>query len=353
MAQKAIKHTNLPTFVLDGGNAWVKYLCGGIEGRYPHALAELTPAKYRDEVDKYGKTAGMDFMELDGKYFATGVSAQNYLITARTGRSKYERGYYGVLFANAVARTFIADPEQLAMGLRVMASHASADSRFADIVRSSLKGKWDFMCGDKRFKFEVLSVDTYEETFGSYCLQAFVQSKRGITTPLFGKTVGVLDIGGGTCGVLGITPDGNIMANSSRSGTTGVNNARENLRGMLEEKYRDLMRHTSKLPTDRLEHALKTGVYNGYGRELNCFDEVERSLTPLLNEAQNLYMAGLNGGAGIDLMILTGGGNIVLLEKVIHMLDHGNAVAADIPDRLQYANVHGAGIFDSLAQETI
>lgn len=342
--------TSLPPFVLDGGNAWVKYVTGAMEGKFIHAIAELQEPQYHGALTRFGKTAPFDFVEIDGKFYAVGESALNYRATAREKRAKYSRDYYGILFAAAVARAYAAEPQLLNAGLRVMASHASNDYQFADLVRSAVKGRWRFTCGGIKFNFEVLSVETYEEPFGSYALLAFTRTARGWKTPLFGQEVGVIDIGGGTCGVLAVSADGTVQTDKTKSGTMGVNTARESLRLLLESDFKADFERANSISPARLDAALRTGIHKGFGKQIDCREQVNLALNPLVNEVLNLYLGPLEGGANLDLLILTGGGNALLKDIIIKTLGFHNATPADIPDRIQFANVHGARVFDEVLQ---
>lgn len=342
----------LDRFVIDGGNAWVKYIIGESEGRYVHRVAELSPTEYKGAQERFGRTAPLDFIAVHGKYYAIGETAENYRVMARQKRAKYERDYYGVLFANAIARTFASDPDLLTRGLRVVASHASSDFGFRTNLRDSIKGKWAFECGGVKFNFSVSGVETYEEPFGGYARCAFRRGKRGWETPLYGQAVGILDIGGGTCGCLAVAEDGTVRYNVAYSGENGVNTAMRRLKTELENRYQDFFRQGTP-EEKRLRATLMTGVYRGGGRELECHDEVEMSLAPLLNEVMAMYTNQLEGGVNIDALVLTGGGNAILHERVTNMLGFPNIILADTPEDIQFANVRGARTFVEVLESAI
>jgi hypothetical protein len=348
---KAIpKISRLPKFIMDGGNWAVKIVCGEYECLFVHKIAELTPAAYANAMDRYGKTAPLDFIAIDGRYFVVGETAQSYEVIRRQRRAKYTVDYYGVLFASAVARMFFNNPESLESGLDVIASHASADYEFRAELRASIKRNWNFECGGVKFKFPVLSVQTFEEPFGGYAMMAFNKTKRGWETPLNGLAVGILDIGGGTCGCLGVSADGTIRYNVAASGEHGINSAIEALKVELQHVYRDRFK-TGAPSENRLQQALQTNVYRGGGYEIPCEREVERALNPVLNDVFNLYTTSLGGGADYDLIALTGGGNGILYNKVQAILNHGNVHLVTDPKYIHMANVRGAQVFDAVLSE--
>lgn len=350
--RKGTNGLQLPPFVVDAGNAWVKSVIGDMEGTFVHKIAELGRTEYMSALDRFGRTAPLDLMMVNGHYYALGETADTYRVMARQKRAKYERDYYGVLFANAVARAFINSPAELEGGLRVIASHASSDYQFRSNLRDSVKGKWVLECGGKKFNFTVSDVETYEEPFGGYARCAFKRARKGWETPLYGQAVGILDIGGGTCGCLAVSPDGTVLYNVAHSGENGVNTAMRRLKVELEHRYQDFF---GKGPAsdDRLRSALVTGEYRGGGRKLPCREEVDMCLAPLLNEVMTMFTAQLEGGVNLDAMVLTGGGNGLLHEKVTKMIDFPNTILADNPNEIQFANVRGARTFIEVLESAI
>lgn len=352
MVTRSKQNRDLPTFVIDAGNAWVKYRIGEVEGTFVHKLAELNPSQYHGEMERFGQTEPLDLIATGGKYYATSETAESYHVQRRERRAKYTRDYYGVLFENAVARAFIADPTLLEGGLRVMASHASDDHQFYQQVISSIKGKHRYECGGKTFTYEVTSVRTYEEPFGGYARQAFIwEGRKGWQTPLRGATVGIVDIGGGTCGVLSVADNGTVRYATAGNGDQGLNMAVERLAAELQAHHTYSKFFAKAAPIEaRVREALQSGKYIGFGRELPCEREVERALNPLLNEVENLYLRKLSGGAGLDVLIFTGGGSGLLHQRLQARLDFGNVILADEVDSIQFANVRGAAIFDSIIE---
>lgn len=345
------KSVLLPPFVIDAGNAFVKWAIDDIAGLFVHKVAMLTPNEYLDGLNRYGKTATLDFIELEGNAYAVGATAENYNVQHRRGAPKYKREYYGVLLASAIARAFYADPTLLSGGIKVTASHASRDYEFHKQLIASIKGRWNFKCGGKSFNFNISTVETYEEPFGGYALQAFQKDRRGIwTAPLAGVAVGVIDIGGGTCGTLAVNEDGTVQYGTAASGSQGVNNAVDRLKSLLKTDFPDYFQMGADMSEKRLRDALKQEKYTGGGRTFDCSKQVSLALAPLLNEVENMYIDKLNGGGDSDVIILTGGGMEILHEKVIAITKHGNVRLAAELGALQGANVQGAKIFNEVLE---
>lgn len=348
------RNMGLPPFVIDAGNAFVKYLIGETEGVFVHKIAELLTGEYEDGQSRYGKSATLDFIKINGKSYAVGSTADNYQVQHRVGAPKYKREYYGVLFASSVARAFIGRPSLLENGLRVMASHASRDYEFRKALMASVKGRWNFECGGVKFNFEVTDTQTYEEPFGGYSRLAFVKNKRGQwSTPLHGSEVGIIDIGGGTCGVLAVDANGIVQYGKAHSGGQGMNQVQERMRSLLKKNYSEFFQTGAEIPDERIRRAIATGVYRGGGTELDVASLVEMACNPLLNEVDTMFMSKLGGRAVSDVIVLTGGGNAVLFERVMDRLGHKDMRLADDVSNLQFANVRGARDFAEVLEESL
>lgn len=334
-------------FVIDAGNAFVKAVHDSTEIIFVHAIAPLaSEAEYDAGLSRYGKSASMDFIRIGGKAFAIGDTAMNYRTQHLEGAPKYQRDYYGILFAAAIARTFPANSPVLAQGLMVVASHASRDYEFHKQLQESIKGKWDFECGGTRYRFTVTKSETYEEPFGGYARQAFRQTNKGKwETPLFGQHVGIIDVGGGTVGVMQVASNGNVVHNASDSADNGMNRVTETMVGLLKSGFPKIFQRGSSIPLDRVRDAIATGCYVGMGRELDVSKQRDLALAPLLNDVERLYTRKMNGGLGLDAIILTGGGNEVCNQAVYELTGHAQVYLAEQAGQLQFANVRGAANF--------
>ncbi len=352
MAKQALLNTLMMQLFIDLGNALVKWILGDYEGWMPHALAEINEAQWNEQV---GSTQGRDsfsYVHLNGKYYAVGRAAEKFRVTRRLGRLKFERQYYGPFFCSIVARMFAGNPELLEQGLNVMASYAPDDYEWSDELKGALIGKWDFECGNKRWRFAVKRVKDYSEPFGSYALRAFERKGSGFVTPLLGKQVGIVDIGGGTHSLLQIGPDGEVDNLSGRSGQMGINNTIDLFEKLI---YRDKA-IKAKLPKGRklsrqiLRDAFRTGMLAFSQKEpIPVRHLVEPAAIPLLNEVSSLYYGFMDGGADQDEIIITGGGIVSLESQIRDLLDHGNVtLSQEDLTTIQFANVRGARIFEEV-----
>jgi hypothetical protein len=350
--------------ILDNGNWKVKAISGQTKISFLHQIAPIMEHEYTQGLERYAAAQHGDFIQVDGEYYVVGETAERYNVIRRQGAPRYTRGYYGVLFAAAVARAASSlgarDAKGLYTdlkreGLHVMASHASRDYAFRGNLEKAILGKWDFVSGGSRFTFKVHSVDTYEEPFGGYANRAFVKSERGLwMTPHAHETVGIIDVGGGTCGTLIVAAGGEVQYTAAASSDQGMNNAVERLRNALKSGYPDFFGAGRDIPMDRLQEAIRTGFYRGKGSRTNVQDLVDASVNPLLNEVYTMWMQQLGGGLGLDRVTLTGGGNILLGERIKEMLGFAEGAVeyatGDNTDMLEYANVSGAQRYRDLIQ---
>lgn len=347
--------TPTPALILDFGNAFVKFVCGVLTRMYPHSLALLNELQYTQALAT-PQVAAQDFLSLDGKYYAVGASAQEYKVTIRTGRAKYVKDYIGPFFCRAVAELFVNTPELLADGLEVMASHASGDQEFDTLLAESLMGHWEFTAAKQKFSFDVSAVSTYTETFGSYVYRGIVQTDVGYETPLYGSSIGIIDIGGGTCSVLKVNEEGAIVSNSGKSSPQGINDVLERFEALLNVSHRDRFQNSRRISRSRLDDALRTGIYRGGGTSFNVTDEREQAFIPLLNEVNSMWIANLGGGNDIDTVLLAGGGSVTSQESITEMLGHEDVQMTDTSRGLMYVqltNVHGAKTFYELTHEAV
>lgn len=331
--------------IIDAGNSHVKAICENQIITFPHAFASVMPHEYDDGLSRYGKANAFDFVRINGQSFLVGPTAEYYQQQRLTGAPKYAREYYGVFFASTVARIFHVNPDLLKAGLNVVASHASRDYEFHNMLRDAIRGSWSFECGGKRYKFSVSSIETYEECYGSYARCAFLKEKNRWTTPLMGKVVGILDIGGGTVGTMLVDAKGTVQYGNSASGGQGFNNVVERLRTLLKKDFPQIFSRAAEIPNDRLRAALVTGKFTGGGRTTDVKQQVQLALNPLLNDINQLYSAHLGGGISLDVLMLTGGGNAIVGKTVENMLNHGSTWYAGNADDIQFANVLGMKTF--------
>lgn len=332
------------TLVVDFGNSGVKVIAGQIVIMFPHAMAEITEAEYLIEVKDLQRSEDRwDYFKFDGKFYVVGKSAVKHEIR-RQGRSKYDRSYMGPFVARIAiewmrleANTETAIDALKYTPIVVYASHPPRDAEFAGHLSRSLKGEYAVeSAGGLNVKFKISDVKTFYEAYGSYQFLLFSEPDL-----LVGE-VGLIDIGGGTVGVMRVGADGIIIPGGSDNTRSGINQVLETLRKSIEHKYNDAFSdgHTEQR---RLEEALRTGVYKAGGKgDLPVNDLVKLALRPMLNDIADLYMSRLSGGLSIDTLVMTGGGTAVSYKRVKEMLKHRAtvpAIAAPTKAELDFSDI--------------
>lgn len=320
----------IPKWIIDFGNAWLKAVVGLMQIMIPHAMAEITEAEYLVAMrDLENSDDRWDYFKFSGKHYVVGACARKYEVR-RQGRSKYERSYMAPFVAR-VAIEYLRKAENPTATMALLrdavisawASHPPQDAEFSGQLSKALKGIYLVEAADgMRFKFEIGDVKTYYEAFGSYQYMLFNDPD------LLQGSVGLFDFGGGTLATLKIGANGIIVPGSGRNTETGVNDARERLRGLIEHNHRDIFAQGHVDPV-RLDNALMTGVYKagGYG-DIPVEAEVKQALAPLLNDTITLYASRFNNGLDVDTLILTGGGTALLHKRVGALLNHRAVIPA-------------------------
>lgn len=349
MQRQKISAYSVPPLFIDTGNAAVKAVMGGQTIKFPHAIAEITEAEYKSI--RLGKDYQRgEIIKVDGVHYAVGVSALDYRVMTRQRRAKYSRDYSGVLFASVVARAFDVYPTELPDEIRVFISHAPSDKEVNSVVKGAVLGKWDIESADNRFRFSVKDAKSFSEPVGSYFRQAFIRNRNKWETPLAGRMVGVLDIGGGTCSSLGVSRTAKEIEAYAGNGEQGVNTAIDRLKKLLDTAYPNTF---DKAPPswDRMVEAVRNGgTYTAYGRPMDISNEIDKALAPLVNEVMALWHGKMGSGRDLDTLILTGGGSAILWGVLNQSIDFGNIIAADDLDYIEYANVQGAATYSEVSE---
>lgn len=349
MIREKISSYSVPPLVIDTGNASVKAVIGAQSIKFPHAIAEITEAEYKSIRNNKDYQRG-EIITVDDVHYAVGESAAAYRVLNRQRRAKYSRDYSGVLFASVVARAFDMMPNEMPSEIRVIISHAPSDKEVNGIVKGAVLGKWDIESGENRFKFTVKDAKSFSEPVGSYFKQAFIRNRNRWETPLAGRMVGVLDIGGGTCSSLGVARNAKEIEAYAGNGEQGINTAIDRLKKLLDANHPEVF---SKAPPswERMVEAVRNGgTYTAYGRPMDIRAELDKALNPLLNEVMALWHGKMGSGRDLDTLILTGGGSAILWNALIQSIDFGTIMAGDELDYIEFANAQGASTFSEVSE---
>jgi hypothetical protein len=98
----------------------------------------------------------------------------------------------------------------------------------------------------------------------------------------------------------------------------------------------------SSLPPARVREAIRTGVFVGGGKDYPCENEAREATSVLLNRIDAQYRDVAGGPTPWDNEVLTGGGPVMLYDRLVPLLDHQNILLADEDrNKIHLANVRG------------
>ena len=347
---------NVP-IILDLGHSELKAIVGDDEFRrdkVPHALNELERERWHNIVE-VGHNNNPDYIQVANRFYEVGRTAQDHTFDIQRGSARYTREYYGVLMCRMVAQLF--QPHEIQEAV-VFASYPPGDRRHVDDLRRSLLGPWEFHHTGRRFEFVVRTVVTYTEPLGGLWNFVIQQDAQGhYDNPEYNarRRTLVVDFGGGTLSILPIGEDQHPDYLAARSLDIGFNDIAKSLAEELRARYRDEFRYTRTVPTDLLYEALRTGTYFGGGRDDDGLDvtyEVNTALSDLVDRFRVAYQSA-GGAAPYGQIVLTGGGSIVLGERLTRLMGHRRVYYAhDDVQQLAFANVLGGlKAYREMAQE--
>lgn len=324
--------------VLDAGNSIIKAKMNDKEVTFPHALRRLTESEYQQVIERAGPSGPpIDYMRVNGDYYVLGESAERHgTVTRRTGAARYTRDYYGVFVAATLGRLM-----DYGVNVSVFGSHPPGDVIYRDNLMESAAGDWNLEIGGKERRFRVNYVNTFEEPVGG--LMNLLLSEDGQhfrRSDLDGRSL-VIDIGGHTTDWLAVGRGGSVDYSLSESTPMGILEVFRDFERSFRSNHRELVRGLTKLPLERVRHAVASGMFRGGGQEIDCSNEVNEAASTLLNRIADTYQNLAGGPLPWDSIILTGGGSAILYDRLLPILGHKSVILADEPESIHLANVRG------------
>jgi len=152
--------------------------------------------------------------------------------------------------------------------------------------------------------------------------------------------IGIVDIGGKTTNYLSVKNGMNMVAGESKSITVGGWNVVQELGAWIDDTYRGL-----ELNVHEIAQVMQTGTLSYEGKSKQVSAQVAEIAEPfarkVYTEATHLW----NGGKGMDEILITGGGSLLLGKLVRKHLGRGTLVKDPV-----FANAMGYYNFARMLQ---
>lgn len=329
----------MKTIVVDPGNGIIKAkIAGGEEVAFPHALKEITEAKYQSVIKRSNGTPPLDYMRINGKPYVTGESAEREgLISKRSGAARYTPDYSGVLVAASLGRLYSVGGQTA-----VFVSHAPGDIDYRDNLIDSVLGDWHIEAAGRTLWFSVEVANSFDEPQGG--LMNVVLTEDGTHYQRSDVNQGtslVIDIGSLTTDWLAVKPGGEVDYSLHISSQIGISKIVEDFERSFRASHRELAQSTSQLPPAQVREAIVTGCFQGAGDSFPCEIEVNEAVSMALNNIADNYQRVAGGALPWQSIILTGGGSALLYERLLPILKHKRVILAGERDTIHMANVRG------------
>jgi hypothetical protein len=325
---------------LDFGNYDVKWFDGGVNRDYfRHAIVSIGENDWQRQLSRNGGTPPRGYIKVDGMPYVVGDAARRHMTREKpSGAARYERDYYGIGLAMAMAQAFQKSQRRV----KLYATHAPQDIDFVPDIEDAAIGAWHVISEYGEHEFYVTSVDTLDEPlggFGYYVLTKDGREKRN--NPIAQDTVLVLDIGGHTVDVVAIDEGGMLDVGSMKSTRTGVGDMMREFEDNLRGNNRDRFKRAGDLDIRRLEKALMQGVYAAGNNPISCHHEAREAINGLTSDVVKIIESA-GGVVNYDICLLTGGGAALLADALRTAVPDIDFLEVE-PNRddMRYANIFG------------
>lgn len=329
----------LKVIAFDGGHEIEKWKSTTAEGSYRHAMHEVSEADYEYVKRRTNGKPPIDFIRINGKPYVIGEAAEDFgPVTKKVGAARYTKEYIGNLFASSLARAYTNGGE-----VEVIASHPSRDITFRDNLMDALLGKWEVESQGRERTYEVILATAHDEPAGGlYNVMLTDDGTEYQNTDISGARTLVLDIGGGTCGMIAANPGGWIDY-SFRPDTLqlGIMDVLRDFETALREDFAAEFQDATVIRPERLREALANGVFVGGGEEIPCHRQAAVAKSRLLNQISQRYQQRAGGPRNWDAIVTTGGGIGMLYQDLIPVLNHKRIYPSGNLNDIHMANVRG------------
>lgn len=330
----------MPNIYFDFGNRDVKWFVeGNHKGFFQHAIAEISQSQWKKLCNR-SKQPPEGYIAVGNRYYAVGDKARRHTLRIKPqGAMRYEPDYYGVALCMAISQAF----ESGTRVINLYASHAPRDIEYAQDIVDATLGQWHFVTNKGDYAIDIKTVETFDEPLGGY--NHAVLTTKGTplkTNPYRDKTVLVIDVGGYTCDIIAVDPNGMIDDSSIQSTVTGVSDSMKWFEAELKALYRVEFKNAGDIDEKRLEQAILTGKFPYGNKPLKCAEIAQSAINTLVNDVIDIINS-MGGASNYDCILLTGGGSALIvdsLRKAFKSIDF--VLVEKNRDDMRYANVMGA-----------
>lgn len=344
-------------WVLDCGNTDMKdMLVGGFgkEDIIPHAFQAPNAATYGAKVQraKYqnGSARNSAIFEKNGVGYVIGGAAQESGQVKRvTGAAKYEAGYFDVLVSAKLLRRFPQGHNNIRLAIAHPSDAIAYVERLMDLVGGVHKVT---TITSEEVKFVIREVVPWDEPAGG--LMRFMTLPGQEYNPhdiRVGHRLLVIDIGGKissmTTVIMGDGYSVEPMYDAAISPVfdIGIQDVADLLKEELRSLYPAEFQDMRAIPFNILEEALRTNIATLSNVPFKCEQAVLNAIAPILDRIQGYYKNNMASGRNFNHIVVTGGGGGLLFpylaSKETGILNHRFVHLADMPERIQLANLRG------------
>lgn len=328
-----------PIVAGDMGHRIAKAKSAGNLSVFASALIQLDETEFRQIQMRHKKVLPDGYAVVNGIPYAYGDAALKREAIEVKGARRYVPEYYGVLAAISIAHLYASDQE-----VKYFGSYPSKLVDYREHLCRAVLGEWVVQLLDRDSKYRVVLADAMDEPIcGIYNLILTQDAKRRARNDIISGDSLVIDIGGGTTDLQGISKGGEPDYSITDTVRIGINQVIDSFRAAFLSNHMDDFASMDSMTTERVMRAIHTGVYEGAGRDYKCNEEVAAASHLLIKGIKDSYENKAGGATRWDSIVLTGGGSALLQARLKVMLKHDNIVLAEEnTENMHLANVNGA-----------
>lgn len=353
---------DLPTVISDGGNRKFKVTTDKPLLRrstasevviYDHAIAEVDAGRFDRLLHYHKGTDAYHLLRWRDRFFVIGEQAYsvNASFEPLSGRAKYTRDYYGLMFMHGVVMLFNG---RIPEAMNAFLAHPPADLEHSDALVRAVHGKWSFEVNGVKHKTEVVYSNTFDEIVGGIHNATHGvdgQMIKGNALEGNGPFI-VFDLGGGSLDLAHVKR--NLSVDYTKpmvSRRIGVNQAMETVKSLFDSRHKKLLQDAE----DGISREAVLDIFMSEdhstqyaGKKIECADFYEQAAAPIIRTAKQMVQSYSKGFVGYGGALLTGGGSALFFDEIINTVfepfkDTDRIFTTDQPRNMIEANARGGG----------